>query len=223
MARFSTSSPQARSRRAVARWPSPRPATSKRAKIRAEREAEARIRAEEEAKIRAEQEALRKARRRSNPQPVVEMPVAEILKPADLARPVSETRVQPQSPARAHRPQHPPRAVVTPRTRKRKSAPSAAPSFVARSRASKLPSPPVEGRGRRRAPAKVLVSGDPDDDGTARGRSLSAMRRRQEKFRRSQMQEVREKITREVVLPETITSRNSRSACPSARSRSSSS
>ncbi|WP_037432755.1 translation initiation factor IF-2, partial [Sinorhizobium fredii] len=38
-----------------------------------------------------------------------------------------------------------------------------------------------------------------------RGRSLSAMRRRQEKFRRSQMQETREKISREVVLPETIT------------------
>ncbi len=31
------------------------------------------------------------------------------------------------------------------------------------------------------------------------------MRRRQEKFKRSQMQETREKISREVVLPETIT------------------
>ena len=56
----------------------------------------------------------------------------------------------------------------------------------------------------RRAPAKVVVT-DGDDDGVpARGRSLSAMRRRQEKFRRSQMQETREKVLREVVLPETI-------------------
>jgi translation initiation factor IF-2 len=38
-----------------------------------------------------------------------------------------------------------------------------------------------------------------------RGRSLSAMRRRQEKFKRAQHQEPREKIAREVVLPETIT------------------
>jgi translation initiation factor IF-2 len=34
---------------------------------------------------------------------------------------------------------------------------------------------------------------------------MAAMRRRQEKFRRSQMQETREKVMREVILPETIT------------------
>jgi len=39
----------------------------------------------------------------------------------------------------------------------------------------------------------------------ARGRSLSSMRRRQEKFKRSLHNEPREKIVREVVLPETIT------------------
>ncbi|MEZ5810460.1 MAG: translation initiation factor IF-2 [Rhizobiaceae bacterium] len=39
----------------------------------------------------------------------------------------------------------------------------------------------------------------------ARGRSLSSMRRRQEKFKRAQHQEPREKISREVRLPETIT------------------
>ncbi len=38
-----------------------------------------------------------------------------------------------------------------------------------------------------------------------RARSLSAMRRRQEKFKRAMHQEPREKIVREVVLPETIT------------------
>jgi translation initiation factor IF-2 len=42
-----------------------------------------------------------------------------------------------------------------------------------------------------------------DDD--SRARSLSSMRRRQEKFKRSMYQEPREKIVREVVLPETIT------------------
>ena len=39
----------------------------------------------------------------------------------------------------------------------------------------------------------------------SRGRSLSSMRRRQEKFKRAQNQEPREKISREVKLPETIT------------------
>lgn len=39
----------------------------------------------------------------------------------------------------------------------------------------------------------------------SRGRSLSSMRRRQEKFKRAQNQEPREKISREVTLPETIT------------------
>ena len=39
----------------------------------------------------------------------------------------------------------------------------------------------------------------------ARSRSLSSMRRRQEKFKRAMHQEPREKIAREVILPETIT------------------
>ncbi len=57
---------------------------------------------------------------------------------------------------------------------------------------------------RRRGKLTIGTAGV-DDDGTARGRSMAAMRRRQEKFRRSQMQETREKVVREVILPETIT------------------
>jgi translation initiation factor IF-2 len=57
---------------------------------------------------------------------------------------------------------------------------------------------------RRRGKLTVTAAGL-DEDGGTRGRSLASMRRRQEKFRRSQMQETREKISREVVLPETIT------------------
>ncbi|MBD8686328.1 MULTISPECIES: translation initiation factor IF-2 [unclassified Rhizobium] len=52
---------------------------------------------------------------------------------------------------------------------------------------------------------KLTVTSNLEEDGQARGRSLSAMRRRQEKFRRGQMQETREKVLREVTLPETIT------------------
>jgi translation initiation factor IF-2 len=58
---------------------------------------------------------------------------------------------------------------------------------------------------RRRGKLTVTAVGLDEDGANARGRSLSAMRRRQEKFRRSQMQETREKVMREVILPETIT------------------
>ncbi|WP_343048916.1 translation initiation factor IF-2 [Aureimonas mangrovi] len=64
---------------------------------------------------------------------------------------------------------------------------------------------PTRGRGDadRRAGRVNLDRALSDDD--ARGRSLSSMRRRQEKFKRSQQSQPREKIAREVILPETIT------------------
>lgn len=82
---------------------------------------------------------------------------------------------------------------------------------------------PGAARGPARAPAadaaKPTRARTPDDrrgagrvnveralsDEDARGRSLSSMRRRQEKFKRSQQNQVREKIAREVIIPETIT------------------
>ena len=57
----------------------------------------------------------------------------------------------------------------------------------------------------RRRGKLTLTSALSSEDGDARARSLSAMRRRQEKFKRAMHQEPREKIVREVVLPETIT------------------
>ncbi len=69
---------------------------------------------------------------------------------------------------------------------------------------AKVPARPKVEEDRRRGKLTV-TSANVDDDGTARGRSLASMRRRQEKFRRSQMQETREKVMREVILPETIT------------------
>ena len=82
---------------------------------------------------------------------------------------------------------------------------------------------PVKAKGEedRRRGKLTLNTALSDED--ARGRSLSAMRRRQEKFKRALHQEPREKIAREVMLPETITIQELASACPSARSTSSSS
>ncbi len=60
----------------------------------------------------------------------------------------------------------------------------------------------VKGEDERRR-GKLTLGSALDDEG--RNRSLSAMRRRQEKFKRGMQQETREKIAREVILPETIT------------------
>ncbi len=68
---------------------------------------------------------------------------------------------------------------------------------------AKVPARPKEDD--RRRGKLTVTTANVDDDGNARGRSLASMRRRQEKFRRSQMQETREKVMREVILPETIT------------------
>ncbi|OQP85393.1 translation initiation factor IF-2 [Rhizobium rhizosphaerae] len=74
---------------------------------------------------------------------------------------------------------------------------------VTRPEPAKVPARPKTEDERRKG--KLTLTAALDDEGGARGRSLAAMRRRQEKFRRSQMQETREKVTREVILPETIT------------------
>jgi len=63
----------------------------------------------------------------------------------------------------------------------------------------------VKGADERRRGKLTLTSALDDEDGAARGRSMAAMRRRQEKFKRAQMQQPREKISREVIIPETIT------------------
>ncbi|WP_419907394.1 translation initiation factor IF-2 [Hoeflea sp.] len=65
------------------------------------------------------------------------------------------------------------------------------------------PSRPRGDDSRRRG--KLTLNTALNEDGNQRGRSLSAMRRRQEKMKRALVQEPREKIAREVTLPETIT------------------
>ncbi|ABM45132.1 translation initiation factor IF-2 [Bartonella bacilliformis str. Heidi Mejia] len=62
----------------------------------------------------------------------------------------------------------------------------------------------IKGTDERRR-GKLTLNSALDEEGNSRGRSMAAMRRRQEKFKRAQNQEPREKISREVILPETIT------------------
>ena len=62
----------------------------------------------------------------------------------------------------------------------------------------------TKGAGDRRRGKLTLDKALSGDEG-GRSRSLSSIRRRQEKFKRSQQSQPREKIVREVILPETIT------------------
>ncbi|MGB3897869.1 MAG: translation initiation factor IF-2, partial [Mesorhizobium sp.] len=67
------------------------------------------------------------------------------------------------------------------------------------------PAKPAKGEEDRRRGKLTLNSALSSEDGDARARSLAAMRRRQEKFKRAMYNEPREKVMREVTIPETIT------------------
>jgi translation initiation factor IF-2 len=155
---------------------------------RAKREEESRRRAEETARAIAEREAAEQrareeaAAREAKP---VEAPAAKAKEEAPATRKpaaAGETRPAP----RDDKP-----GALKPFERKRVEEPE-------------KPAKPKVGDDRRRT--KLTLVNALDEDGTARGPSLAAMRRRQEKARRAAMQGgPREKISREVVLPETIT------------------
>jgi translation initiation factor IF-2 len=183
------------------------------AKRRAEEEA--RRAAEEE--VRRAEEAAEAARRAAEPAP--EPAPVEAPAPAVAERQPERTAGAAARPAQDGRPSAP-----------RPAAPGTTPAAPVLGRRKvndedddRGPPRSIPGRGRAPVPAPAKVPARPktederrrgkltvttanvDGDEAARGRSLASIRRRQEKFRRSQMQEPREKVIREVILPETIT------------------
>ncbi|CAN7418164.1 translation initiation factor IF-2 [Agrobacterium tumefaciens] len=188
------------------------------AKQRAEDEARRKV--EEERRIAAEkEEAARRAveeaaaAKLAASQPAVEAksePVDE--KPAAAAQPAPRAEARPQPAAAA--PSRATPETAAPRGRRTDGDDED-------DRGARRGNLPVRGKVAAPAPAKpaarlkteeerrrgklTVTSSNLDEDGTPRGRSMASMRRRQEKFRRSQMQETREKVMREVILPETIT------------------
>jgi len=142
---------------------------------RREREESARRQADEEARLKAEAEA----RRRSEEEARRRAPQAAVAEEADIDEPEVKSKSAPSP-----RSGIPPKRIVTPE--------------VARPAKTK-------GEEDRRRGKLTLNTALSEDGDSARSRSLSAMRRRQEKFKRAMHQEPREKISREVVLPETIT------------------
>ncbi|MEB2845049.1 translation initiation factor IF-2 [Rhizobiales bacterium RZME27] len=177
------------------------------AQKRAEDEARRKIE-EEQRRIEAEAEAARIAALPPEPvvEPVVEAPAAQPAAAAPAATRNQENRPQ-------TRPAAPGTAAAVPGRRNvgeeddrrgppRGGAPNRGKATVVIP--AKAPARPKADDGRRQGKLTITAAST-DDDGNNRGRSMAAMRRRQEKFRRSQMQETREKVIREVILPETIT------------------
>ncbi|WP_370638496.1 translation initiation factor IF-2 [Aurantimonas sp. VKM B-3413] len=161
---------------------------------RAEREESERRQAEEQARLEAEQAAKRKAEadaeRRAKTAPGQKAVPAAPASPADAeAAAAKAPRVD--SRRRGVDDEESGRARPGSPRRPSKATPEAA-----------KPARPDRDDGRRRG--KLTLDKALSGDEGARGRSLSSIRRRQEKFKRSQQNQPREKIAREVIIPETI-------------------
>ncbi|GAB5509648.1 MAG: translation initiation factor IF-2 [Hyphomicrobiales bacterium] len=149
--------------------------------VRLKKEAEAEAaRLAEEAKKAAEEEA-RKPKAKEKPVKKADKPAEE---PVVAELPVNKRAELGEEPARNTR-------GSGADARKRPSAPTPA-----------KPTPRTDERRR----SKLTITRALNDDGNQRGRSMAAMRRRQEKARRGQQQSgPREKVLREVTIPESIT------------------
>ncbi|WP_298818710.1 translation initiation factor IF-2 [uncultured Roseibium sp.] len=186
------------------------------AKRQAEEEARASAEAEERAK--QEAEAARVAAEKAK-----EAPAAEEAQPDAAAAPANEAHAQ-SGKSSGRKPSHADggRPPSLDDMGKRKEAPAARPKpareasedetrnnnkgLRAVKRPKQAPTPtarPRAGEDRRRS--KLTISAATGGDDGQRARSLASMRRRQEKAKRGQQQVVREKISREVTLPEAIT------------------
>ncbi|WP_420960409.1 translation initiation factor IF-2 [Brucella sp. IR073] len=177
------------------------------------RDAEERARAAEEAKRRAEEEARRAKEREESARRQAEEEAR--LKAEAEARKRAEEEARRRAPeaAQAASPAPEPAAakpVVAPRKgplvaddEEERRGPAGARRGAPAKPEVRAPKATKGDDDRRRG--KLTLTSALDDDGAARGRSMAAMRRRQEKAKRAMYQENREKISREVTIPETIT------------------
>lgn len=192
------------------------------------REAEARKRAEEEAKRRAEEEARRKIEEEERAKREAEEAAARAVEEARL-KAEEEARAK-AAPAEAapQKPAEPAVAAKAPVADK-KPTPAGAPRPAAEApprgklagddeeenprgkllaaKKARVPAPaPVKKAGEDdRRKGRLTISAALSDDEGERSRSLAALKRKREKERRGQQSGPREKVLREVVLPEAIT------------------
>ncbi|MER8999699.1 translation initiation factor IF-2 [Mesorhizobium australicum] len=160
------------------------------------REVEDRQRAAEDAKRRAEDEERRKREREDSARRQAE-------EEARLQT-EAESRRRAEEEARRRAPQAAELATADEEEEvKPKRATAGAPGRRPVTPEVARPAKPTKSEEDRRRGKLTLNSALSDED--ARARSLSSMRRRQEKFKRAMHNEPREKVMREVILPETIT------------------
>ncbi|MFP1630183.1 translation initiation factor IF-2 [Zhengella sp. ZM62] len=163
------------------------------------REAEDRIRAEEEARRLAEEDERRARERAERERQEAEEAARQRAEAEAQAMSEEKQRKRDVEPAKAAKPV-PGVVEEDDAEEKARGAKRGAPAKP--EAAPRAPARPRSDEGRRSG--KLTLNRALNDDGEGRGRSLSSMRRRQEKFKRSMQQEPREKIVREVILPETI-------------------
>ncbi|MEP2980053.1 MAG: translation initiation factor IF-2 [Lentilitoribacter sp.] len=164
------------------------------------REVEDRKRAEEDAIRRAEQEKIRAkeaeelARKQAEEDVRIQKEAEEKKRAEELAR--KKTSGKPEAEA----------APVRRNTSQADAAPAKAAPRGGKPTRPEAPKPNRNTRGQDDRRRGKLTLSTALNDSSGRSRSLAATRRRQEKIRRAQMEpEVREKVAREVTLPETIT------------------
>ncbi|CDX22899.1 translation initiation factor IF-2 [Mesorhizobium sp. ORS 3324] len=162
------------------------------------REIEDRQRAQEEAKRRAEEEERRKREREESARRQAEEE-ARLQAEAESRR-RAEEEARRRAPVAADVATADDEEEVKPR---RAGGGAGAPARRPSTPEVARPAKPTKGEEDRRRGKLTLNSALSDEE--ARGRSLSSMRRRQEKFKRAMHNEPREKVMREVILPETIT------------------
>ncbi|SHL24979.1 translation initiation factor IF-2 [Roseibium suaedae] len=186
------------------------------AEIEAKRRAEedAKRRAEEEVRLKAEEEA-RKVREAEEARLAAERVAAAPAEAAPVEKPAAAPAPQAAAPARpaaAARPASPRPEGAKPPVLGRKPVAEAESEddrnktgARAVKRAKPAPTPArTRGADEDRRRSKLTISAATGGD-EGRSRSLASMRRRQEKAKRGMQQTVREKISREVILPEAIT------------------
>jgi translation initiation factor IF-2 len=177
-------------------------------------ELDARRRALESARLRDVEERRRAAEEAARREKEREKEEAERKRlAAEAVRQAAEATVSAQVAEVKRRPEPAPvkAKVATPvaeddedRARRRGAATPATKPGV-RAKAPEVPAKPTRTRAEEdRFKGRLTVTRATGDD-DERARSISAMRRRQEKMKRAGMQQAREKVSREVQLPETIT------------------
>ncbi|CUA93149.1 translation initiation factor IF-2 [Pannonibacter indicus] len=193
-------------------------------KLAQQREIEERKRAEEEAIRRAEEEALRRVEEEARRKAEEEERARREAEEAERRAAEPEVQPEPVKPVAAA-PAAPPARAEAPAARKPEATAAPERPRPAAGRTSeeeaeeerkngprtvkrpKAPAAPVAKRsaGDDRRRSKLTISAATGGSDEQRSRSLASLRRRREKEKRGGMQAVREKISREVILPEVIT------------------